>query len=113
MRSFQDIFETRKRSLISVFSICMTVPLTKITSLFTDYDKVIKQYLKKGVVEYVENSDNKMTPGQVHYLPHRAAIRENNETTMLRIACNASSKAKGEHCLNDILCSGPCLLPYL
>ena len=29
MRIFQDIFETRKRSFISAFSICMTVPLSK------------------------------------------------------------------------------------
>ena len=27
MRNFQDFFETRKRSFISAFSICMTVPL--------------------------------------------------------------------------------------
>ena len=27
MQNFQDIFETSKRSLISTFSICMTVPL--------------------------------------------------------------------------------------
>ena len=27
MRNFQDTFKTRKRSFISVFSICMTVPL--------------------------------------------------------------------------------------
>ena len=27
MRNFQDTFETRKRSFISAFSICMTVPL--------------------------------------------------------------------------------------
>ena len=29
MRNFQDTFETRKRSFISAFSICMTVPLRK------------------------------------------------------------------------------------
>ena len=29
MRNFQDSFETRKRSFISAFSICMTVPLSK------------------------------------------------------------------------------------
>ena len=28
MRNFQDIFETRKRSFITAFSICMTVPLS-------------------------------------------------------------------------------------
>ena len=27
MRNFQDTFETRKRSFISAFSICMTAPL--------------------------------------------------------------------------------------
>ena len=29
MRNFEDTFETRKRSLFSAFSICMTVPLKK------------------------------------------------------------------------------------
>ena len=33
MRNFQDTFETRKRSFISVFSICMTVPLRKVTQI--------------------------------------------------------------------------------
>ena len=28
MQTFQDTFETRKRSFISDFSICMTVPLS-------------------------------------------------------------------------------------
>ena len=31
MQNFQDIFETHKRSFISDFSICMTVPLTIFT----------------------------------------------------------------------------------
>ena len=29
MQNFQNTFETRKRSFISAFSICMTVPLNK------------------------------------------------------------------------------------
>ena len=29
MRNFQDAFETRKRSFISVFSVCMTVPINE------------------------------------------------------------------------------------
>ena len=28
MRNFMDTFETRKRSFISAFAICMTVPLS-------------------------------------------------------------------------------------
>ena len=33
MRNFQDTFETRKQSFISVFSICMTVPLINIENM--------------------------------------------------------------------------------
>ena len=33
--------------------------LIKNKSLFTNYDEVIKQYVKEGIVEYVENNDNK------------------------------------------------------
>ena len=34
MRNFEDTFETRKRSLFSVFSICMTVSLKKASYSF-------------------------------------------------------------------------------
>ena len=34
MPNFQDIFETHKRSFISAFSICMTVPLSLQVSLY-------------------------------------------------------------------------------
>ena len=34
MRNFQDTFELRKRSFISAFSICMTVPLSLILTVF-------------------------------------------------------------------------------
>ena len=45
---------------------------------------------ERRMVEYVESNDNKITHGQVHYLPHRAAIRENNETAKLHILFDAS-----------------------
>ena len=34
MRNFQDTLETRKESFITAFSICMTVPLSILTSKF-------------------------------------------------------------------------------
>ena len=43
MRNFQDIFETPKRSFISAFSICMTVPLMSIFSV--DFDNFPKIYV--------------------------------------------------------------------
>ena len=39
MRNFQDTFETYKRTFISAFSVCMTVPLS--SSFITDaYDNM-------------------------------------------------------------------------
>ena len=38
MQNFQDTFETRKQSFVSVFSICMTVPLI-FKSVFQIYVK--------------------------------------------------------------------------
>ena len=49
----------------------------------------------------------------MHYLPHRSVVREDHDTTKLRITFDASAKIKNELSLNDILHSGPCLLPYL
>ena len=36
MRNFQNTFKTRKRSFISAFSICMTVPLKKMVTKAID-----------------------------------------------------------------------------
>ena len=42
MRNFQDTFETRKRLLISAFSICMTVPLSYLWFLVKPYSRIFK-----------------------------------------------------------------------
>ena len=45
MRNFQDTFETHKRSYISVFLICMTVPLKQLKN--RDY---IKEFSWKTIL---------------------------------------------------------------
>ena len=69
--------------------------LTKNKNLFNDYDKVIKQYLEEGIVEFVENNNNKTTPGQVHYLPHRAVIREKTKLQSYVLHLTRHQKLKG------------------
>ena len=49
----------------------------------------------------------------MHYLPHRGVIREDHDTTKLRIVFDASAEIRNELSLNNIVYSGPCLLPYL
>ena len=80
---------------------------------FVDYDKIIRDYIKVGIVEQIDHFDNNAILGRVHYLPHRGVVREDHDTTKLRIVFDASAKIRNELSLNDILYSGPGLLPYL
>ena len=48
-----------------------------------------------------------------HYLLHRPVVKEIRETSKVRIVFDGSSKYKGELSINELLESGPCLLPLL
>ena len=56
MRNFQDTFETRKRSFISAFSICMTVPIKHVKLIiFENYNECKTKHLfliKKVVTRF-------------------------------------------------------------
>ena len=74
------------------------------------YNNIFKDYLDNGIIERVETSaDNKEL---VHYLPHHPVVREDKKTTKIRVVFYASSKMKTQPTFNDVLHSGPCLLPY-
>ena len=73
--------------------------------ILKEYDAIIKEQLKKGIVEVVDNPWNS-TSEKVHYIPHHAVIRNDKQTTKLRIVYDASSKTNGPS-LNDCLYAGP------
>ena len=52
------------------------------------------------------------SPGTVHYIPHRAVIRNDRDTTKIRIAYDASTNKNGPS-LNESSETGPCLLPKI
>ena len=85
--------------------------LRKEPDVLDEYDSIIREQLKSGVIEKVaelEESD------KVHYLPHQAVIRRDATTTKLRIVYDASSKeSKNGTSLNDCLHTGPSLNPLL
>ena len=47
------------------------------------------------------------------YLPHHPVVKENRETSKVRIVFAGSSKYTGEPSINELSDSGPCLLPVL
>ena len=75
------------------------------------YNDIIKEQVASGVIEQV----SELEPAEkIHYLPHMAVVREESETTKVRIVYNASCKErKSGTSLNDCLHVGPALTPLI
>ena len=72
--------------------------------MLSQYDAVIREQLEEGVVERAPTE----ATGKEFYLPHRAVVRENAETTKLRVVYDASARAhSGAPSLNECLHAGP------
>ena len=89
--------------------------LRKEPSLLSEYDIIIQDQLKGGIVKKVPAKDlKKKLTSQSYYLPHLAVIRKDRETMKLRIVYDGSAKAsKHEKSLNDCLQTGPNHLPHV
>ena len=54
--------------------------------MLLEYDKIIREQLKQGIVEYVDDLEKpQLFNGKYHYLPHHGVIRQDSDTTKLRI----------------------------
>ncbi|KAL5472994.1 hypothetical protein EMCRGX_G027441 [Ephydatia muelleri] len=69
--------------------------------ILNQYDAVIQDQIKCGIVEVVEAQDSGIVR-RTHYIPHHAVIREDKQTTKLRIVYDASARSGGPS-LNDSL----------
>lgn len=72
--------------------------------LKAEYTSVMEEYLEMNHMEEV--AENEMNLPAV-YLPHHAVIKEEKETTKVRIVFDASAKGKNKVSLNDELMVGP------
>lgn len=75
------------------------------------YDSVLKEQLKAGIIEVV-NEDSLPMDHPVHYLPHHCVLK-NDKATKLRIVYDASAKTKECASLNECLYRGPLMLEDL
>ncbi|XP_055951657.1 uncharacterized protein LOC129987739 [Argiope bruennichi] len=85
-----------------------TVKRLKTESNYEAYENVFREWLEEGVIEEVAKNDQ----ASVHYLPHRAVIKENS-TTKIRPVFDTSAKAKGFPSFNDCLEKGPNLIEQI
>ena len=77
--------------------------LTK-TSQLDEYDAIIQDQLREGIVELAD----KPASGKEFYIPHKAVVRESAESTKMRVVYDASAKAHtSAPSLNDCLDVGP------
>jgi len=84
--------------------------------IMSEYNRIIQEQLVKGIVEEVPelSSTSNQSAARVHYLPHHAVIRREQQTTKLRIVYDGSARDGDEaHSLNDVLKTGPNYIPML
>ena len=74
--------------------------------LLQEYDAIIKNKLRQGIVEPVAADHQPSEDKKVHYLPHHPVIRRDKLTSKVRIVYDASAQAGGPS-LNDVLLTGP------
>ena len=73
---------------------------------YFEYNEIIQQQLQKGIIEPAPATE----PEKVFYIPHKAVVRKQAETTKLRVVYDASAKETAtQPSLNDCLHPGPAL----
>jgi hypothetical protein len=78
--------------------------LKRDTKIGQIYAEAIAEYEKKGYISKVSPTDR--DPARVWYLPHIPVIKEDKETTNVRIVFDGSAKYENV-CLNDVIFQGP------
>ena len=101
-----DNYVLAKKRLMSLLHRLKSKP-----GVFKQYSDVIQEQLASGVVEYANGDE--ISAGTTHYIPHSSVIKEDRQTTKLRVVYDASSKVAGEISLNECLHPGPNLLPLI
>ena len=86
--------------------------LLKTPDVLQEYNEIIREQLDRGIIEIID--DLKNDSGHIHYLPHHPVIRQDKQTTKVRVVYDGSAKsADNPLSINDCLLIGPNLIPKL
>ena len=72
-----------------------------------EYQNILQSYETEDIIERVSDSG---IPGRVHYLTHRPVIRNDKDTTKVRIVFDGSARDREGKSINELLYARPCLL---
>lgn len=99
-----DSIRLAKRRYLALERKLLTDPAIK-----KEYDNVFIEYLEKGYLRTVDNTDADFD--KPHYvIPHHGVVRTDKTTSRLRVVLDGSSTTSSGLSLNDILHSGPKVL---
>ena len=86
--------------------------MKKDETLLQEYDSYFKAQSEAGIIELVPKDEEDFEGA--HFLPHYEVLREDRETTKLRIVFDGSARTdKNHYSLNDCLEKGPNLPPHV
>ena len=81
-------------------------------SLLAEYDAIIREQLDTGIIERVSKDARQQE--NCHFLPHHCVVRQDHDTTKVRIVFDGSAReSKETPSINDVLASGENFMPHL
>ena len=85
--------------------------LRKDPELFQQYDQIIRDQLKEGIIEEFSEGE---PIGKEFYLPHKPLTHQSTESTKLRIVFDASARENDQSpSLNDVIEVGPSIQNHM
>jgi len=101
-----ESYDTARHRLFSIER-----KLHKQPELKQQYDTFIQEYIDLGHMKHTPIAKDKEleSPGRnpTYYMPHHAVVKDNNDTTRLRVVFDASAKTSSGLSLNDVQMVGP------
>ncbi|XP_011858761.1 PREDICTED: uncharacterized protein LOC105556289 [Vollenhovia emeryi] len=99
-----DSYDTAKRRLAALERRLLRQPQLK-----RQYGSFLQEYNELGHMKLIseEEEQDARSNDTIYYLPHHAVIKEDSDTTRLRVVFDASAKTSSGLSLNDVQLVGP------